>query len=104
MLQLCPMCSQVEEVGAEDSAEEMAKVVATVEVARKVAAAVEMEMVVGPAEAVAAVMVVAAAAAGTAMVVDWAVEAPLVGEAEAGRAATPPHMRCGRSMWTSHGT
>jgi len=76
----------------------MAKVVATVEVARKVAAAVEMEMVVGPAEAVAAAVVVAAAVAGTAIVVNWAVEVPLVGEAEAGRAATPPHMRCGRSM------
>lgn len=78
--------------------EEMAKVVATVKVAPKVAAAVEMEMVVGPAEAVAAVLVVAAAAAGTAIVVDWVMEVPLAGEAEAVRAATPPHMRCGCSM------
>ena len=54
----------------------MAKVVATVEVAPKVAAVVEMEMVVGPAEAVAAVLVVAAAAAGTAIVVDLVMEVP----------------------------
>ena len=72
--------------------------VATVEVAPKVAAVVEMEMVVGPAEAVAAVLVVAAAAAGTAIVVDLVMEVPLAGEAGAGRAATSPHMRCGRSM------
>ena len=67
---------------------EALEVVATVEVAAKVAA----------------VLVVAATAAGAAVVVGWVVEVPLVGGAEAGRAATAPHMRIGRCSMRGHDT
>ena len=53
---------------------------------------------------VAAVLVVAATAAGAAVVVGWVVEVPLVGGAEAGRAATAPHMRIGRCSMRGHDT
>ena len=78
----------MEKVGAADSVEETVEVVATVEVAAKVAA----------------VLVVAATAAGAAVVVGWVVEVPLVGGAEAGRAATAPHMRIGRCSMRGHDT
>ena len=68
--------------------EETVGVVAMVEVAAKVAA----------------VLVVAATAAGAAVVVGWVVEVPLVGGAEAGRAATAPHMRIGRCSMRGHDT
>lgn len=68
--------------------EETVEVVAMVEVAAKVAA----------------VLVVAATAAGAAVVVGWVVEVPLVGGAEAGRAATAPHMRIGRCSMRGHDT
>ena len=68
--------------------EETVEVVATVEVAAKVAA----------------VLVVAATAARSAVVVGWVVEVPLVGGAEAGRAATAPHMRIGRCSMRGHDT
>ena len=67
---------------------EAVEVVATVEVAAKVAA----------------VLVVAATAARAAVVVGWVVEVPLVGGAEAGRAATAPHMRIGRCSMRGHDT
>ena len=67
---------------------EVVEVVATVEVAAKVAA----------------VLVVAATAARAAVVVGWVVEVPLVGGAEAGRAATAPHMRIGRCSMRGHDT
>jgi len=78
----------LEKVGAADSVEETVEVVATVEVAAKVAA----------------VLVVAATAARAAVVVGWVVEVPLVGGAEAGRAATAPHMRIGRCSMRGHDT
>ena len=78
----------MEKVGAADSVEETVEVVAMVEVAAKVAA----------------VLVVAATAAGAAVVVGWVVEVPLVGGAEAGRAATAPHMRIGRCSMRGHDT
>ena len=78
----------MEKVGAADSVEETVEVVAMVEVAAKVAA----------------VLVVAATAAGVAVVVGWVVEVPLVGGAEAGRAATAPHMRIGRCSMRGHDT
>jgi len=78
----------LEKVGAADSVEETVEVVAMVEVAAKVAA----------------VLVVAATAAGAAVVVGWVVEVPLVGGAEAGRAATAPHMRIGRCSMRGHDT
>jgi len=78
----------LEKVGAADSVEETVEVVATVEVAAKVAA----------------VWVVAATAARAAVVVGWVVEVPLVGGAEAGRAATAPHMRIGRCSMRGHDT
>jgi hypothetical protein len=78
----------LEKVGAADSVKETVEVVATVEVAAKVAA----------------VLVVAATAAGAAVVVGWVVEVPLVGGAEAGRAATAPHMRIGRCSMRGHDT
>ena len=68
--------------------EETVEVVATVEVAAKVAA----------------VLVVAATAAGAAVVVGWVVEVPLVGGAEAGRAATAPHMRIAHCSMRGHDT
>jgi len=78
----------LEKVGAADSVEETVEVVAMVEVAAKVAA----------------VLVVAATAAGAAVVVGWVVEVPLGGGAEAGRAATAPHMRIGRCSMRGHDT
>ena len=70
---------------------EVVEVVATVEVAAKVAA-------------VLVVAALAATAAGAAVVVGWVVEVPLVGGAEAGRAATAPHMRIGRCSMRGHDT
>ena len=70
---------------------EAVEVVATVEVAAKVAA-------------VLVVAALAATAAGAAVVVGWVVEVPLVGGAEAGRAATAPHMRIGRCSMRGHDT
>ena len=71
--------------------EETVEVVAMVEVAAKVAA-------------VLVVAALAATAAGAAVVVGWVVEVPLVGGAEAGRAATAPHMRIGRCSMRGHDT
>ena len=71
--------------------EETVEVVATVEVAAKVAA-------------VLVVAALAATAGGAAVVVGWVVEVPLVGGAEAGRAATAPHMRIGRCSMRGHDT
>ena len=71
--------------------EETVEVVATVEVAAKVAA-------------VLVVAALAATAAGAAVVVGWVVEVPLVGGAEAGRAATAPHMRIAHCSMRGHDT
>ena len=81
--------------------EETVEVVATVEVAAKVAAVL---VVAATAEEKAAAAEKAKAAARAAVVVGWVVEVPLVGGAEAGRAATAPHMRIGRCSMRGHDT